>query len=261
MKSNILKLMCCPTDGSDLRLHTISEQKENINTGVLVCSECEDAWTVIHGIPRFVSASSVDLNLEHEFLLLHRDALDLKFSGLVERMKKKLIEFEEAAQSRDYDWNEDELLFWEENYNNRFLNDETNSITFNRLLPRQKYILEPMQIERITTILEVGCGTCGTLYHSGFPIHNKQYVGTDISFNALRVASKFLDVNLVMCDAMNLPFKDESFDLLLSFGLMHHLEQKDQSLEYFYNKVKKGGYIGFTEKLKSRFNFESNQVL
>ena len=261
MRKELLKLMCCPNDGADLKLFILSGENNRITKGLLICLECNDAWVVVQGIPRFISASSVDLNLEHEFLVENRFEIDSEFPGLVQSMKQKLSAFEEEAKGRNYDWNEDELLFWEENYKNRFHNDEKNRTTYNRLLPRQKFILDPLKKENISAILEVGCGTCGTLYHSHFSVQDKLYVGTDISFNALRVARKFLDANLVMCDAMNLPFKDESFDLILSFGLMHHLEQKDQSLEYFFKKVKTGGYIGLTEKLKSKLDFEKSRFI
>ena len=81
--------------------------------------------------------------------------------------------------------------------------------------------------------LEVGCGSGA---HS-FLSKKLRFVGTvylcDITFQALKNAKKLFDdfgenYHLVLCDAKNLPFKDKSFDLIYSGGLLEHFDSNEQ---------------------------------
>jgi len=72
--------------------------------------------------------------------------------------------------------------------------------------------INPGQNDRI---LDVGCGTGRFLSH--FPKTNT--VGVDFSLNMLRGAKK-TGAALVCGDAEHLPFKDNSFDIVHSAGLM-----------------------------------------
>ncbi len=67
------------------------------------------------------------------------------------------------------------------------------------------------------SILNVGCGnTIGNTYFSNF---SHRYVGADISLVSLVDAKRETDEktsNFVGCDALQLPFRDNSFDLVIS---------------------------------------------
>lgn len=87
--------------------------------------------------------------------------------------------------------------------------------------------------KEINKSLEVGCGS-GT--HSllskklGFV---KSIYLCDISLQVLKNAKKFFDdfgekCQIVLCDAQNLPFKDKSFDLVCSGGLLEHFNRTEQ---------------------------------
>ncbi|MEM4281986.1 MAG: class I SAM-dependent methyltransferase [Candidatus Caldarchaeum sp.] len=84
------------------------------------------------------------------------------------------------------------------------------------------YIFEPLQCSRV---LDVGCGT-GLLIR--FLRENGvlcEYVGVDISSRMLEKASGRADsmTHLIMADAHHLPFRDNVFDVLSSFTVIHHL--------------------------------------
>ena len=54
--------------------------------------------------------------------------------------------------------------------------------------------------------------------------YNYNYIGTDISFNRLRIAKSILPKsNFISCSALNLPFKSNIFDVVIGFGVFHHL--------------------------------------
>ena len=250
MNLSLTEILCCPKDHSDLNVYIIKTDEQNVETGFLRCPICHDIWTIIDGICRFVAPSSVDLQKEDDFAVKYQKDMNRLLEGSANSLKNKIKRFFEI-QVNLKDWNYEEMVFWENYYSNRFTSDNLNRTTYNRLLPRKKSIIDRLKNEKIVHVLEIGCGTCGTLCHLPEFMSDKQFVGTDMSFNALKCAKKFIKGNFVMCDAATLPFKTESFDLILSFGMLHHHEQREQILHDLYPKVKKGGFIGFSEKILS----------
>ena len=72
-------------------------------------------------------------------------------------------------------------------------------------------------------ILEVGCGSGVTLRKVKEVATNAEYFGIDFSTEALN-ATKQLNPNclLVKADATHLPFKNETFDLVYTAGVIEH---------------------------------------
>lgn len=69
-------------------------------------------------------------------------------------------------------------------------------------------------------LLEVGAGTG----HFGAEASKRfRYVGTDISPDAVAWGRENLGVDLQLADAQNLPFGDNSFDVVVAFDLVEHL--------------------------------------
>ena len=54
-----------------------------------------------------------------------------------------------------------------------------------------------------------------------------------------------LDVETAACDAAELPFEDESFDLVLGHAVLHHLPDLDRCFEEFARVLKPGGMLFF----------------
>ena len=98
--------------------------------------------------------------------------------------------------------------------------------------------------------LEIGAGT-------GYFSLNLQLAGvvgeatcTDISpgmLEALRAnASRLrLDVETVACDAAELPFEDDSFDLVLGHAVLHHLPALERSFDELVRVLRPGGTLFF----------------
>jgi ubiquinone/menaquinone biosynthesis C-methylase UbiE len=102
---------------------------------------------------------------------------------------------------------------------------------------RRKIVLSAMKGIEARNILDVGCGTGGNL-----TLFNGFVVGLDISPQALELARK-RKPDAVLCrgEAENLPFKDESFDLVLALDLLEHLPDDIKGLSEMYRVLKKGG--------------------
>lgn len=88
-------------------------------------------------------------------------------------------------------------------------------------------------------VLDAGCGN-----GRGFLCPN--VVGLDYSSNLLDEARKMGGLGLVRGDVTDLPFADESFDLVLSIAVIHHLsthERRAQALQEMERVLKTGGKL------------------
>jgi len=93
-------------------------------------------------------------------------------------------------------------------------------------------------------ILEIGCGI-GSIVNE---LHNRRFniQGTDISNEAISYGlNKFGDINLQVQPAENLPYEDESFDVVLSFDLFEHIAQIEKHVSEVTRVLRKGGYYLF----------------
>lgn len=103
------------------------------------------------------------------------------------------------------------------------------------------------QIPFGSRIIECGCGT-GQL--SNFlSIANRTVIGADMCMNSLRMANEFkekIDLERAHFCQMNLfrpPFKPESFDLVISNGVLHHTSDPFLAFKSISKLVKPNGYI------------------
>ena len=97
-------------------------------------------------------------------------------------------------------------------------------------------------------ILDVGCGT-GYFAHLTRSIYpNAKVYGVDISNTALSIGRrKYKDIIFVKADAeVKLPFKDNTFDLVISGEHIEHVRDIDQNLLEINRVTKKGGVMILT---------------
>jgi SAM-dependent methyltransferase len=104
------------------------------------------------------------------------------------------------------------------------------------------------QIPENAIVLEAGCGT-GQLTNFLGSSWKRRVIGGDICLNSLRLAKEFRDRNLIHNAGflqMNLfhpPFRDESFDLIISNGVLHHTGDPEAGMAALIKKLKPGGII------------------
>lgn len=103
------------------------------------------------------------------------------------------------------------------------------------------------QIPPTTRILECGCGT-GQL-SSFLSLANRTVFGTDMCLNSLRLGQAFKEKNRlerVRFMQMNLfrpSFRAESFDVVISNGVLHHTSDPRLGFRMLSMLVRPGGYI------------------
>jgi len=94
-------------------------------------------------------------------------------------------------------------------------------------------------------VLDLGCGPFPSLMDPNI-YDNAMYCCVDISIHSLlnvRNKCKTDNSHLILCDAECLPFRNESFDTVVSFGLLHHLFQPRRGIEEIHRVLNTGGYF------------------
>jgi ubiquinone/menaquinone biosynthesis C-methylase UbiE len=89
-------------------------------------------------------------------------------------------------------------------------------------------------------LLEVGCGT-GLVLQRLAP-HARRAVGVDLSEGMLRRAAA-RGLRVVQGDAVRLPFRDATFDVVVSFKVLAHVERIDDALAEMARVVRPGGHL------------------
>jgi len=97
------------------------------------------------------------------------------------------------------------------------------------------------------SVLIAGCGTeQAAIIAKLSPQHD--VIGVDLSSNSLKNQKRLIDkhkinnLKLICSDFRELKF-EQKFDLIISTGVIHHLEDPGSALKYFYENIKDDGAI------------------
>lgn len=119
-------------------------------------------------------------------------------------------------------------------------------------LEKEKHDFEPWKEEEFNTldvngkrVLEIGFGMgCD---HINLARKGAIMTGIDITEGNKTVTTAHFKAygmpgsNLIVCDAEKLPFHDNSFDFIYSFGVLHHTPNMEQAVSEIYRVLKVGG--------------------
>jgi len=123
-------------------------------------------------------------------------------------------------------------------------------------LAKKQFILTFLEPHKnmIRNILDIGCGTGGT---SKFLEAYGILIGLDRNKLALEMAKK-RGVKTVWGEAENLPFSDNSFDLVTMLDVLYHKEVKDEkkAIKEAKRVLKPGGFLLITD---CAFKFLQNE--
>ncbi|MEA1956810.1 MAG: class I SAM-dependent methyltransferase [Euryarchaeota archaeon] len=101
-----------------------------------------------------------------------------------------------------------------------------------------------------TVALDAGCSS--GRYMVGLKNKGFDAVGLDTAIIPLKYASERVDEKFIRASATDLPFKKDSFDLVICIELLHHFEDKvlENVLEEISDIIKSGGIFVFDVKNK-----------
>ena len=132
---------------------------------------------------------------------------------------------------------------------------------FERVHPEGSSIYERAKVSKSIAYIVHNCRArdlcidvgCGTGFVTGFELpHYGMVVAADISRKMLEVAKKRLgrwkSLNLVVCDAEFLPFKDGVADLVSVSSVLHHLPRPFSSLKEVSRILKRDGFVYVTRE-------------
>ncbi len=216
-----LNLLRCPKCHKALRISEIAEQNERIDNGSLTCEKGHQ-WAIIDGIP------------------------SLLFPEPTEEDKKWIADYDKMAEGYD------EAV---KQYNEWLGVD---------LAKERQGITQFIPIEGPSRIIDVSIGTGANLeavdsVYKGqmgrFNLH-----GLDVSWGMLRVAQHKMrtlgtTVNLVHGSVFNIPYNDNSFDIVLHTGGINTFSDISGAMEEMLRIVKKNGFVivideGISPKLR-----------
>jgi ubiquinone/menaquinone biosynthesis C-methylase UbiE len=95
-------------------------------------------------------------------------------------------------------------------------------------------------------LLEIGCGLGTDLLQ--FARGGARVTGIDLSNASIDLVKKRfslygLPIRAESADAENLPFPDDSFDVVYSFGVLHHTPNTQKAIDEIYRILRPGGEI------------------
>ncbi len=106
-------------------------------------------------------------------------------------------------------------------------------------------VLEELEKEDFNDLLDCGCGPAPMLYllHEKYP--NKHFTGIDLTPEMIEAAkSKNMEnVELLVGDCENLPFEDNSFDLVICCQSFHHYPNVQNFFNSVYRVLRPGGRL------------------
>lgn len=95
-------------------------------------------------------------------------------------------------------------------------------------------------------VLEIGCGA--GIDSAEFARSGATVISADLTQNGVELTFKLLKENglpalVTRCSATNLPFNNDSFDCVYSFGVLHHFPEIDDALTEIHRVLKPGGNV------------------
>lgn len=122
--------------------------------------------------------------------------------------------------------------------------DEATKLRYSREPMIPAFARFPEQLGK--SVLEVGCGP-GTDFIQ-FVLHGAHAIGVDLSLKSLQICKQRLNEKrlagaLAQCDAQMMPFPDETFDVVYSFGVLHHIPIPSEAVAEIHRVLKRKGRL------------------
>ena len=103
-------------------------------------------------------------------------------------------------------------------------------------------IVDFLKFDEHSTALDVGCGTGRWSVYLSSKFSNVYAMDPSKAIYAAANLTKDIPgIHLIKASAENIPFEDDTFDLVISLGVLHHIPDTQKALNSIVKKVNKGG--------------------
>jgi len=234
MNKEILDLFACDKCSNNFHIEVYENNSENsISEGIIRCKLCNLWYPIYDGIANFLPPHLADKSRRDSF----REKWQINFvEGVTptdcdfSKDKKLQIDFFDA-DTHIYDENMENTPFWKAN--------DWNCLK--EWLPK---------LGKDDLLLDLGCGSGRASLP--FAQNGVKVIGLDISEQMVLRAKRKSEklgikdhVDYVVGDSENLPFRQNSFDAVLAFGVLHHVPTPQKMLQQMSKVLKNGGiYFG-----------------
>jgi len=113
------------------------------------------------------------------------------------------------------------------------------------VINRAQTLLEFIELKENQDFLEVGCGS-GAVSKYIAERYQLNVTGVDVDPEQIELAKKNTNIpnlRFLVADATHLAFEDNSFDIVLSFGVMHHISNWLEAMEEIKKVLRPKGYF------------------
>ena len=95
-----------------------------------------------------------------------------------------------------------------------------------------------------TVVLDLGCGTGRWSKYIGARAAFIEAIDPSVAvYAAKRFTGSMPNIRVTQASCDNIPFADESFDLVMSLGVLHHIPDTREALRAAVRKAKRGGHV------------------
>jgi len=234
------------------------EQDDEIVRGILferIGKSVYPIWSCVG-----LTLSDEDTDSPHHSKLLTALRPDVP-ADLHEIIDSTLARLQQRPETKEGVWNREEMEYYDrksasEESRRRSVDVIHRRPDWNVYLPREETFLKNLDPE--SQVLEIGCASGRTMtWASTLGGYKFEVVGIDISWNKLLMAKAASpNGDFFQASALNLPFKDSSFDAALAFGSLHHLPSPLTGLREALRCSKH--YFGFHEPIDTPKLFEDD---
>ena len=234
MKRWVEGVLRCPVCGSELDIAIFEGSEVEISEGILLC-QCHRWYPIIRGIPRMLWGEHRE-DYSH-FLTTHKQDTS-------KYLKSEY--FQQATTSEQVRGTF--ATIWDR-FPSFGINDEKKQSFYDKWMAQKLGLNSTNELYHYLSskkkILEVGIGSGQKL--KMMAEHTKgQIIGIDLTSSvqhAFNNTKEMANVAVVQADLFALPFKKNSFDFIISDGVLHHTPDTKQAFLSIVPFLSKGGEI------------------
>lgn len=228
MKLTLLEDLVCPCSGElELTRHfespsNGSQHSAEIMNGWLRCAKCGENFPIIRGVPRML-LGSLRSTLQQEYPEFFSQSQEHMAADPGSEPQSKL----RTMRSFGYEWR---------HFSDFRPEGEANF--------RWYFASYPPEALRGKILLDAGCGKGRHLFYAAQHAH--KVIGVDLSpavDAAFDNAGHLDNVHIVQADLFHLPLRPQTFDMVYSLGVLHHLPEPEAGFREILRYGKPGGDV------------------